>query len=683
MTKDELMQQVRGLLSDDDIDADDVECLEAALTRHLTATRIYRPVVPGKIAAAAVLGCPFYASRSLAQHASLLPALQEQGVRILSAALTTHSGRLLLCLPEDVRDALGSIETDADVLWARWARRLELEGAVPANSRPDLADLKELVATDDEVTRSWIEALQPALAFSLRALPARRQNAVVSKINAWMSGFAGPAIAGAAERVFNAGTARMDPELVTAAKSSNYPKLGIYNYLAAPPPAGMDPAVSRRYRLQAMTALKNFAPVLGAYHLCDPQAQRLRDAIDRGDKVMDILGEVLQTSATTIKQLNRAEIGQGCGATMDLRWIRDFCRALDAVPAQRRPKSSEEVRCLMGLQVALGDLDRIAELEGVPQTELWEGVLKRGWVAAVEQLSSYRPGDPDGSLDDHINRAADAIREVADMLSAVQDTIQHFTAHSPLHPDHALAALLGRRNLFRLADALRDWRGTAAAVAALDRPKSDSLPDGVEWSPMLRCRTVNVGGVVIRELVNEAELQAEGATMDHCVYSYGNRCRTQGFRVFQLVPQEQRSCERSRRATLALILDTNGTFREEQIQTYHNRGTPHRDTLAARDEFIRMLRQGEMECDLNGLLRDRRRLQGEASRQGYKEYLAARSRMVSRWAQILMPKSCRGQDLEQFLASEWVKEQVDLIERNAGDRRPVLPGAFSPSMEPS
>lgn len=654
-----------ALVSGEDIDPEDLEDFESAVLRHVEQTDLRLDTDLSGFRLAAAVRAPFYAHETLAKHAGLASSLQRNGDRILALGLVGDRGSLTVAMSAKHRDLLTKTDDEGAPAWTRWMKSMTSESMAVLNSSRPLDDRDQLFPATGDMVRSWLSSLEPAVRFGLRVLPDKKIKQVLTQassrfekpITALLDALKSELVSQVSDRLEHNVIARIQAEMPIKT-------IGLYNFLTRGVPAGVDPAIAERNRNQALSGYRNLIPLLGDFHSASPAHTQLREAVDRGAKIQDLLVELTQPDGgTAVKAFLKADLAAlGAGQSeINVHWLRNYVQSMTQFPVQRYPKSAEEIVLATELAYAGEDLKIISSATGVKPVDLWEGILKQGWRKASESLAAAVVQDIPVDARELGGIAQGGFRVLTEMLEEAKRCLEHF---KPGESDSYLQALVGGRGIGRLLESVRAFRDLQANVNNLPVPKTQDLPPGHEWSPLLAENPVTIDGVTFTEMHNQAELEAEGQEMNHCVGGYAWSCKQNGFRIFKARLEGTRGSEI--KGTLSIIV--NPTFNGHTLDQFRGprNGTVDHRLQAASDRFRAEINDGTIRVDFDGFRRDKIRFKvgrnvAEEIRIAHERRMQAMSAALT----FLVPPKCAGMSISEFVNSDYAQAEIKLQSQRA------------------
>lgn len=660
-----VIPKILALVQGEDLDQEDLEEFEDALTRHVEHTNLRLDLdVPGHRVAAAVR-CPFYAHETLAKHAGLATALERNGDRLLAQGLVGERGNVVIAVSSKYRELLTKSDDEGAPAWSRWLKQVNPEALAVLNSSRSLDNIDAMYPAVPDMVRSWISSMEPAIRFGLRVLPEKKIKQVMKQAAEKFEKPMAALLEGLKQDLMSQVSDRLDHTIIARLNAEMPIKtMGLYNYITRPVPAGVDPAIAERNRNQALTGYRNLVPMLADFHSATPAHTQLREAVDKGTKVQDLLVNLTQgDGATAVRAFMKADLGAlgAAQSEISIHWLRNYVRSMTQFPVQRYPKTAEEIVFATELGSASEDLQAIANATGQKPMDLWEGLLKQGWRNASHTLAAAVVQDVPTEARELGGMAVGGFRVLREILEETRQCLSHF---KPGEGDAYLQALLGGRGITRLLEAVRPFREVQAGLNNLPVPKAPDLPEGHQWSPLLAENPVIIDGVSFTEMHNETELEAEGNIMNHCVGGYAWRCKQSGFRIFKARLDGPRGAEH--KGTLSIII--NNTFNGHSLDQFRatRNSTVDERLQAASIRFRTEIDDGTIRADFDGFRRDKLRFAvKESAAEAIRQAQLRRMEAMSQGLTFLMPPKCAGQTLVEFTNSEYARTELQLQAQRA------------------
>lgn len=664
-----VVPRVLALVGGQDLDDEDLESFQDVLERHIEGTelRVNHDVEGFRLMAG--IRCPFYAHESLAKHAGLAASLQRNGDRMLAHGVVGESGHLSVRFSPRFRDLLTREDNEQGTAWVRWLKGQPVESSAALNSSPDLNDLDSLYPGVDEMFKSWVTSIEPAVRFGLKVLPEAKIRSVLSKVGALFEEPMKRRLAELRCDLIATVQDHLDGALIQEILSGPQIKtVGLYNFITRSPEPGVDRAIADRNRRQALVGYKNLVPVLQDFHSGGPPHARLRTAIDRGEKIQDILVGLTQpdgqTAIKSFLKANLEDLGGGL-REININWVRDYVKALSQFPVQRYPKTATELVIASEMSQSAKDVAEIAERTGQAPVDLWEGALKQGWEAAIKPLAGVLVEDLPDDIRATAGLAVGGMRTLRDMVQTVHDTFLALTRNDQERADRLTKVLLGGRGIGRLLENVREYRALELKANEVKIPKIDELPDGAEWFPLLANPEIQIDGVRFVEMKNSLELTDEGQEMRHCVATYASNCKQNGYRIFRSRWTDADGTEH--KGTLSIVINEDCMGHHlNQFRSISN-GPVHAVLQQASNRLRAGLDDGTIKADFDGYRRDRERVgRYRNHEQQVATALKARTECFSDGLSVLMPPACAGMTLSDFTASDYAAKEIDnLLGREA------------------
>ena len=303
-------------------------------------------------------------------------------------------------------------------------------------------------------------------------------------------------------------------------------RLAVYNFIVGH-------GGPSRYRVQALRLLPWLLPLLAA----PARGRVLREvatiavAIDCAEPLHDAVARAFDVPREVVRWLGDRALPANWQLD-DVR-LRRLLAALSWLPPEQRPGSPAQFGDLMQLCAVLARIFRFRDDRGDLRMHAWSllhGPCMRRWLAECRQ-----PGWAREAMRRDRQGFAGQCADASDFLGALADAVRH---RQDAGDEAALvvamrwAAGIGLRRLLALS---REWHAQAfpAAGVQAEAPGIVDRSDGADW-PAILCQAMRFGEITIVELTSAAQLQAEGALMEHCVASYANACHSGGSAIVSL-----------------------------------------------------------------------------------------------------------------------------------------------------
>lgn len=658
---------------DEDLFAMDVESILVLQERVLSVqTDALKSVV--------AVGCPFYVSPTLASFARQAEEMPQVGLTML-AGLVEYQDNTIGWLGADRQSTFVYRNKPAEE-WAQWTR-----GASSAMSRSRSSSIAvtetglERMPYREEAVDCWWNTITPALRHSARFLNDAKITKAVAQLRDELLHTLRECVDDAQQVVAAQFHSVISPEHLALVASTGR-TIGTYNFLFQKPAGGLDPATVLKYRTQSLQSLGNLRSLLVDFSNPQPQSfeNQLRGIIDQGGRVHDWVAEKLGTRSAIIKAFANAKFSPADSArATDYGLLSDYIELMTVLPAQRAPKSAEELEIAMSLSHVIHESKELATIMAIEPSTLWEGALKNGWGGLVKEFSAMRlvdekPHPPSlpvaGAILDEGLTAGKRLLETLEVIRRGNPEI--FGPHLQ-REDRTIARLLlqgkSLRGVVELGAKLRD---ALSAARATINPELKSDRE-YEWTPLLKGNgRVMIGEAIVQELVQRKELDIEGAQMGHCVgwNNYDHTCLNYGSRIisFRLHPE----ATPTERATLEIRFDAGDTelgLRRIQFHSLNNSlASPALEDVYR--EFIRRLKNDEISWDRMAYAKDVA-AQYRVKSTFVDEYTQA-SAHLDQGLGFLLPKNYRQASLKAYLHSDEFKALAEALDQAETAPEPAL-----------
>ncbi len=279
--------------------------------------------------------------------------------------------------------------------------------------------------------------------------------------------------------------------------------------------------IVRRNRHQVIAIFPLFAALV-ALKSEIPVHMEIGAAIDRADRLVEALSSILKVSKKSIRLLR----GKG-PALIGSDWLdnpSELLEAVDSVLPEKQPRSREEWRLFREFWVGCGDLTVECYLSRPSPSlrcdqmsrHLLQGLSAAGYEASAKKLKRLWNGD--------LRRLADVkdyFRFVAEWCESGAGLCGK-RAHLWVVAGGIRDDLLMRYSAMELIRQSERWHReiSRAAAVALTAESSAAME---EWPPLPRL-PIRIGELTVCSLTNTAQLQLEGARLNHCVSVYVRSC---------------------------------------------------------------------------------------------------------------------------------------------------------------
>jgi hypothetical protein len=339
-----------------------------------------------------------------------------------------------------------------------------------------------------------------------------------------------------------------------------------YNYLIG------DDAITRRNRQQAVVIF----PLLLSRLPLDRDYARIREAIDRGTPLFDMLAEHYGAPKSAVKFLAKAPLSQ-----IDKDWhgkVGVLVRLMADIPPEFRPRThSEWERFFRTIEV-------ISRVSRCPIST----TANRLWLLACALRRFDLPDGKQPDLDD-------AARVIDDLMTGLREAlhwelldIAHATALEPaisVATTHMKASL----GIEKLTQVGRRWRDAYRREQQAFLQERDMVL-GLRWASPLQEPTPFHGRIVV-PLCTPKDLIQEAARMNHCVDTYAGSCMRGDSQIWSL-----RAEDGSIMSTLEtrIVRDKQGGFLVKVIEHRSaSNARPGYECIAAVEALLKHLRQSD------------------------------------------------------------------------------------------
>lgn len=372
--------------------------------------------------------------------------------------------------------------------------------------------------------------------------------------------------------------ASLDPETSDALGKAEV-RPSRYNYLAG------GNATLRRNRIQAHRLFPWLMPHLLWNNQLGQLPHRVREAIDQGLPLVDILAQGFSVSPSVIKAMSRCP-----GAILAATWngnVKQLAISLHGITPEFRPKSDQSW-LRMGQAVELIEKGTGQSITR-PQNQLWLA------ASARRDFDLKMPNMEDtAALTQGLADMSNAMREVLAMRIGGHQAwhagwlSRHLTTAEVIH--RMITHALGHLEFGRLLEIVRRWQDAFRRQQSI-RDQDSELIRGLTWRAPID--EFNNESRVIVPLLSQTELIEEGRAMDHCVGSYTCDCRLGQLQIWSI-----RTLEGQRCSTLATRFERLAEGSWRAVITQH-RGksnvAPDSATKHAAHELLRTLSAGQAE----------------------------------------------------------------------------------------
>ncbi len=352
----------------------------------------------------------------------------------------------------------------------------------------------------------------------------------------------------------------------------------------------------RRNRNQAIVTFPIFVALL-VRSPDVPIHREIEAAIDRGDRLVEMLSSLLLVSKKSIRFLR----GKG-PALLGTFWLHhpsDLFEAVDQLVPEKLPRTREDWEILRELWTGCSELTEEdyclrpppSRHSGAMSRHMLGGLCAAGYSTSARKLRRLWNGDlrPLAGVKDYFRFVAEWCESGAGICKKA--------GYGEIVAGTIRDELLMRYPAMEIIHQSERWHREIADLRSIEAACNPD-PDSHEWPP-LPGLPLRVGELAVCSLTNIFQLQLEGARLHHCVRSYFRKCLRGDSHIASI-----RSGDGTSLSTAELVIgaDQDGRLsaRVLQHQADHN-GNPTRESMLALAEALRVLGSDQVQRQLHEL----------------------------------------------------------------------------------
>lgn len=662
-----LESSLEAFETDDDDGGEDID--ESLAEQFASGIRLVETSRPGPLYRSALFMVgPMYASESLSSYAGFMSSLEPAGLRIHHALVVDVRGRVISGFRKGDRDIAVPLNSKGDLIAQKWLNESRIKSGLAISGVKSLSD--PLYGEAALISRGLLSSVEPIVHFCSKTVSVKIKKQRIASVEMSLRDCVQQITEQALSVVSDKLASIVDTDSLSLASRSTNPSIATYNYLVASPRSGVNPEWAKRNREQSLTALTNLTGLLTDYNESADLSEDLRESIDCGSKTADFLAHRFNARPPAIKAFLSSTLGEmGRGTNIDERWISEYLRIAETVPAMRIPTKEQDIRIAKEMfngHEQLAILSR--STHAGDHRALWEGVLKNGWAQACDlMMKIYHHNIPQDEAA-RWRLAGVVLEQVASVTRDIQDIVELGKRIGKLSNSLDAQFIKTAYLKDKTIKAIGELRGVLITMKNQAEMKHIEIlglgPSDQEWSPLLPNRQIEINGVRFTELVSRKQLQQQTDEIINCVHGYGPQCLNNGSRIFSVRSdgpiQGHFSTLETRISSDCLSVSIR------QHTSYRNGAVCNQNTEAAK-LLVERINNGTLEANMNGFRSDRlsNRSFGssnieEVKRRADTEMYAILSEGLS----CLLPRSSRGMNIETYLASEQLKQERPSIEKS-------------------